>query len=193
MRKCQVCETELVPASQCTTMICKMRLCSIDCAAIWGKQKAVTQREKAQRKAHSADKERIKTRADWLREAQSAVNSYARARDRGKACISCDKPDNGQHQRHASHYRSVKACSSLRFNLKNIHTSCATCNAVLSGNLLEYRIRLVRQKGPEFVEWLECQNETRAYGIEYLRRLKKIFTKRASVESARKGKLCLNV
>ena len=52
MRKCQVCETEIVPASQCTTMICKKRLCSIDCAAIWGKQKAVTQRKKAQRKAN---------------------------------------------------------------------------------------------------------------------------------------------
>jgi len=172
MRKCQVCEREMEPAAKCTTMICKKRLCSIDCAAAWGKQQAVTQRERQSKAEHKKARERIKTRQKWLSEAQAAVNAYVRERDKGKPCISCGKPDNGQHQRHASHYRSVKACSILRFNCGNIHTSCATCNTMLSGNLLEYRIRLVQQKGAEFVEWLESQNDIKRYEIDELKDIK---------------------
>ena len=129
-------------------------------------------------------KQALKSRGDWLKEAQSAVNSYVRARDSGKPCISCDKPDNGQHQRHASHYRSVGACSQLRFNTFNIHASCATCNSVLSGNLLEYRIRLVNKLGIDRVAWLERQNDIARYDIEYLKRIKSIFLRRTKILSA---------
>lgn len=187
-RKCANCKTRFRPQRTFPALIA---WCSDACGTALAFKRLPAQREKErmQRKEqHKADKQRIKSRADWLKEAQTAVNSYVRARDSGKACISCDKPDNGHHQRHASHYRSVKACSVLRFNLRNIHASCATCNAVLSGNLLEYRIRLVKQKGATFVEWLECQNETRRYSIEYLKRLKRIFNKRASLEKARNVK-----
>jgi hypothetical protein len=54
------------------------------------------------------------------------------------------------------------------------------CNSHLSGNILEYRIRLVEQKGQAFVEWLESQNGSRRYDIEYLKRLKAVFRKRAN-------------
>lgn len=132
-----------------------------------------------------ADKERLKSKSDWMREAQSAVNAYIRARDKGKPCISCDKPDDGSHQRHASHYRSVGACSSLRFNTWNIWASCAQCNSIKSGNLIEYRIRLVPKLGAERVEWLESHNETARYSIEYLQRVKKIFSRRARMVERR--------
>jgi len=144
---------------------------------------AVPHGKKLQAKEYKAEtkrlKDKIKTRSDWLREAQTAFNAYIRARDKGRPCISCDKPDNGNHQRHASHYRSVGACSALRFNTFNVHASCATCNGTLSGNLLEYRIRLINKLGADRVEWLECQNKLVRYDIEYLAKLKKIFNKRA--------------
>jgi 5-methylcytosine-specific restriction endonuclease McrA len=101
-----------------------------------------------------------------------------RIRDRGKPCVSCGKPDNGTHQRHASHYRSVGACSSLRFNLKNVYASCQQCNTSKSGNLLEYRIRLKARYGESLVEWLESQNEPKRFEIEYLKRLKTLFNKK---------------
>jgi len=100
--------------------------------------------------------------------AQKAFNAYIRSRDREEPCISCDKPDNGQHQRHASHYRSVGACSQLRFNEENVHASCAQCNGVKSGNITEYRIRLIKKIGVEKVEWLECQNKVTRYTCEEL-------------------------
>jgi len=127
-------------------------------------------------------KSKAKKLSDWLREAQASFNAYIRARDKGKPCCSCDKPDNGQHQRHASHYRSVGACSQLRFNTFNVHASCATCNSVLSGNLIEYRIRLVKKLGQNRVDWLESQNELVRYDIEYLAKLKKVFNKRTRRE-----------
>jgi len=134
---------------------------------------AVKRKQERQERAQTKEaRERIKTVAKWRAEAQKACNDYIRERDRGKLCCSCDKPDDGSHQRHASHYRSVKACSSLRYDERNIYASCAQCKAHMSGNLLEYRIRLVRRYGQERVDWLESQNGVTRYTIEDLRRIK---------------------
>jgi hypothetical protein len=191
MRKCQVCEREMEPAAKCTTMICKKRLCSIDCAAAWGKQQAVTQRERQSKAEHKKARERIKTRQKWLSEAQAAVNAYVRKRDEGKPCISCDKPDDGTHQRHASHYRSVKACSILRFDPRNIFASCAQCNSYLSGNLLEFRIRLTRRYGTEYVEWLEAQNGIRRYEIDELKAIKEDYKLKLKLLQVTKGAIAV--
>jgi hypothetical protein len=55
-----------------------------------------------------------------------------------------------------------------------------------SGNLIEYRIRLVKSIGSERVEWLETNNELANTSHDYLRRVKKIFNKRARQANARK-------
>ncbi len=134
--------------------------------------------QKADRAALRVRKESIKTIAQWKREAQTEVNKYIRARDAHLPCISCDQPPEIG-QRHASHYRSVGACSQLRFNTWNIHASCAQCNSMKSGNILEYRIRLIQKIGIARVDWLECQNEITKVDIEYLRRVKRIFSQRS--------------
>lgn len=149
--------------------------CSDDCALTVARKRvpAVKASQQRQERAqHKEAKQRIKTRSEWLKEAQAAVNAYVRERDRGKPCISCDKPDDGSHQRHASHYRSVKACSALRFDPRNIYAACAQCNTHMSGNLLEYRIRLIRHHGSELVDWLESQNGITRYTIEELKAIK---------------------
>jgi hypothetical protein len=154
--------------------------CCIGCAIVIGQIKAAEKSEKQAKKTKREDKERLKTKAQHTSEAQSAVNLFIRMRDKGKPCISCDKPDDGSHQRHASHYRSVGACSSLRFNTKNIWVSCAQCNNIKSGNLIEFRIRL-EKKHPGLPEWLESQNRVSRYEVDYLVRIKKIFRKRARI------------
>jgi 5-methylcytosine-specific restriction endonuclease McrA len=145
-----------------------------------GMDKAKTIRERQHKAETKSRKDKIKTKTEWLTEAQAAVNAYVRIRDRGKPCVSCGKPDNGTHQRHASHYRSVGACSSLRFNLKNVYASCQQCNTSKSGNLLEYRIRLKARYGESLVEWLESQNEPKRYETDYLIRLRDVFRKRVN-------------
>jgi 5-methylcytosine-specific restriction endonuclease McrA len=145
-----------------------------------GMDKATQARDRQHKAETKTRKDKIKTKTEWLTEAQAAVNAYVRIRDRGKPCVSCGKPDNGTHQRHASHYRSVGACSSLRFNLKNVYASCQQCNTSKSGNLLEYRIRLKARYGESLVEWLESQNEPKRYETDYLIRLRDVFRKRVN-------------
>ena len=168
-KTCKVCKEKFTPFMSTAVV------CSTMCAIKFAESKRV----KEFRKETKILKDKIKTKAQWAKEAQAAVNAYIRARDSGKPCVSCGKPDNGQHQRHASHFRSVGACSSLRFNTWNIHASCMQCNSILSGNLIEYRIRLKGKVGVDRVEWLESQNDITRYSIDYLKRIKKIFTKRA--------------
>jgi hypothetical protein len=157
-----------------------MAFCDFDHATKYGyanRAKGARIKQASDSKIKKAKLEKLKTVSNWASEAQKAVNLYIRVRDKGKQCISCDKPDRGV--RNASHYRSAGACSQLRFNTFNIFASCYKCNCQQSGNLLEYRIRLIKKIGAEKVEWLESQNEVTRYSIEYLKRVKRIFNKRA--------------
>jgi len=171
MKYCKVCDEQFNP------YMTTQKVCGLKCAVVLAKK----QTEKKVDKEFKKRKLALKSKSEWMKEAQQTFNEFIRERDKGKPCISCDKMDGGGHQRHASHYRSVGACSSLRFNTWNVHASCATCNSVLSGNLIEYRIRLRLKLGDERVEWLENQNEIVRYDIEYARRVKAIFKKRTRI------------
>ncbi|WLH32632.1 recombination protein NinG [Pseudomonas canadensis] len=122
-------------------------------------------------------KERLKSRADHLREAQAAVNEYVRLRDAHLPCISCDSTPNDNDlmtgsRWDAGHYRSVGACPELRFEPLNIHRQCVKCNRNLSGNAVEYRIRLVQRIGAESVSWLEGLHSACKYTVEETRAIK---------------------
>ena len=93
-----------------------------------------------------------------LRIAQATFNKYIRLRDRNDKCISCDYVWGGlnhQRQQHSSHYISTSKSRLLRFNEDNAHKSCQICNTHLSGNLAEYRPRLIEKIGLDRVLELE--------------------------------------
>jgi hypothetical protein len=157
-------------------------VCSPNCAiTIAAKKKRATEAKTARETAKSdkVRREKLKSRADWAKEAQAAVNKYVRMRDYHLGCVSCDKPASWPGQWHASHFRSVGAASAVRFNLWNIHKSCSICNNWKSGNLSDYEPRLREKIGGSKVDWLRTQNQCVSYSIEYLRRLKDIFSKKA--------------
>ena len=181
MRRCKQTKNEIPAFSKSETLWHKKGFSSIDAMVQHGMDKANQARERQHKAETKTRRDKIKSKTEWLAEAQTAFNAYVRLRDRGKPCVSCDKPDNGTHQRHASHYRSVGACSGLRFNLKNVYASCQQCNTTKSGNLLEFRIRLKARYGESLVDWLESQNEPRRYEIEYLKRLKALFNKKTRI------------
>lgn len=138
--------------------------------------------EKAARRARTAAKEKLKTRSQWIKEAQVAFNSYIRARDYGKPCISCNRYISDNKFGGAvdcGHYRSRGAAGHLRFHMFNAHAQCKQCNRSLSGNVVDYRICLIRRIGLERVERIEHDNNPRTFEIEYLKRLKRIFNRRA--------------
>ncbi|VVP22849.1 hypothetical protein PS896_03934 [Pseudomonas fluorescens] len=115
-------------------------------------------------------KEKLKSRADHLREAQAVFNEWVRLRDADRPCISCGRHHEGQY--HAGHYRSVGANPELRFEPLNVWKQCAPCNTHLSGNLVNFRISLLQGIGAEKVEWLEGPHEPRKYTVEEIKTIK---------------------
>ena len=126
---------------------------------------------KKAKKETTERKTALKSRAEWLKEAQAVFNKYIRMRDEGKPCISCSRHHGGQY--HAGHFRSIGAAPELRFNEYNCHRQCQPCNTHLSGNLLEYRKGLISKIGIDQVEWLEGKHEAKKYTIEEIQAIKK--------------------
>jgi hypothetical protein len=159
--------------------------CSHDCAVAMtiDKQKKTAARKKIkeqhrkEKKDFQELKESFKTAGQYVKEAQFVVNNYVRFRDQEKLCISCEKKPMYKVV-NAGHYRSIGAASHLRFNLFNIHGQCFSCNVFESGNIVNYRINLVEKIGLEKVESLETDNTPRKFTIDYLKRIKKVFSRR---------------
>lgn len=192
-RKCKVCNEWFIAA------YANIRWCCPEHGAIYAMElrakekvkaeakriKAKHEAEKADRKRRQAKRESFKTKAQWDKEAQSAFNLYIRIRDEGKPCVSCGNPLIGKSNYltgsaiDASHYRSRGAASHLKFNVFNVHSACTRCNRQLSGNAVEYRIRLIDRIGLDRVERIESDNEPRRFDIPYLQRIKSIFTRKA--------------
>jgi len=175
-KKCRVatCRASFVPAKPFQAW------CSPDCAVAIIRQRQDKQRKsfaQRERREIKVRKEKLKTRADHLREAQAAVNEYVRLRDAHLPCISCDSTPNDNDlmtgsRWDAGHYRSVGACPELRFEPLNIHRQCVKCNRNLSGNAVEYRIRLVQRIGAEKVAWLEGLHPPCKYTVEEIKTIK---------------------
>lgn len=187
-KKCRVatCRASFVP-SRMGQAVCSPACALIDAPKNQDKaRKAIAQRD---RRDIQVRKEKLKSRADHLREAQAAVNEYVRLRDAHLPCISCDSMPNDNDlmtgsRWDAGHYRSVGACPELRFEPLNIHRQCVKCNRNLSGNAVEYRIRLVLRIGAERVAWLEGSHGPAKYTVEELKQLK--VTYRALVRDMKK-------
>ena len=148
----------------------------------------------ARKAVQDADKKETKrkldamqTRPQLLRKAQTAFNAYIRARDKGKPCISCDKPlDGGANTFDAGHYRSVGSAPHMRFVEDNCHGQCKHCNNWLAGNHVEYRKRLLERIGERQLELLESDNTLRKYTKEGLEEIAKHYreeTRRLEKES----------
>jgi 5-methylcytosine-specific restriction endonuclease McrA len=148
--------------------------CDTECAyqfAIAAKEKAASKKQKEFNAETRQRKQKLKTRQEWLKDAQTVFNKFIRLRDEGLPCVSCGRPDGSDHQRHASHYKSRGAHPELALNEMNCHASCATCNNFLSGNLVPYRVELIKRIGLEKVEWLEGKHEPLKLTIEEIKEL----------------------
>lgn len=169
-RKCQNadCGQEFVPRFSSTQKVCSPA-CALATKDKHAKpaRKAIADR---QRKELRASQERIKSRADHLREAQAAFNEFIRLRDAREPCISCGRHHEGQY--HAGHYRTVGANPELRFDEDNVHKQCAPCNNHKSGDIVNYRINLLAKIGAERVARLEGPHEPLKLDNDQIKALK---------------------
>jgi hypothetical protein len=168
MRKCKNCKEKFDPKYNSVQMVC-----SIKCSIEYSKQLEETKKAKEWVKRKKILKEKIKTHKDYVKELQVVFNKYIRLRDKDKPCISCLKPLGSKYD--AGHYRSAGGNPELRFKENNVHAQCVYCNQHLHGNLIDYRINLIKRIGLEEVELLENYHIPMKYSVPELVELKVIY------------------
>jgi hypothetical protein len=147
--------------------------CSIPCAIEHANKLKVANKRTEDRLERVKNKkaiEGIKTKSEWLKEAQKHFNLYIRTRDEKEPCISCGRHHQGQY--HAGHYRTCGSSPHLRFSELNTHKQCAPCNNHLSGNIVNYRIGLIQRIGMEKVLEIESDNAAKHYTIDEIKAIK---------------------
>ena len=195
MKKCRICKAKFEPFNSLQVA------CSPACALKIGKKQAVKKAEKeakAKRKWVREQKERIKPRNQWLKEAQAAFNKFIRTRDKHEPCICCgqwgsDEAWKPGGQWDAGHYLSVGSHPELRFDEANCHKQLKSCNAG-EGKYShkrrtvseEYRERLIEKIGQAEVERLEGPNEAKHYSIEDFKEIKAYYNAKTGNLSGRK-------
>ncbi len=177
-RKCRHCKEEIPKIKDCINPFQKQGFCDIDHMAKYGMEKAIANKDKADRKELKARKEKLKSKGDYAREAQAVFNKYIRLRDNNLPCVSCGRHHEGQY--HAGHYRTVGGNPELRFEELNCHKQCSVCNNHKSGNIVEYRINLVQRIGSDALDWLEGPHEAKKYTIDQLKEIKIKYRKKAN-------------
>src|SRR6185437_11370643 len=173
---CKVCKQRFIK-SRAIQPVCDEFACKV-AYGIKMAEKSAEKRNKKERAELRTRKEKIKTRSDYIKEAQIAFNAYIRCRDIDKPCICCDKPlitnavgggfDCG-------HYRSVGSAPQLRFDERNAHGQSKQCNRYGAGRAVDYRIGLINRYGIELVESLEADQTTKKWTIEELKEIKKLY------------------
>ncbi|RML58335.1 Bacteriophage lambda NinG [Pseudomonas syringae pv. pisi] len=160
----------------------------IDCAIAHGqseKGRAIAGKALAEvgRREIKVRKEALKSRSDHMKDTQTAFNAWIRERDAALPCVSCGRHHQGKYD--AGHYRTVGSNPALRFEPLNCHKQCVPCNQHKSGNVVEYRLELVRRIGIVNVEWLEGPHEPQKYTVDELKALTAKY--RALTKELKKG------
>lgn len=164
-RKCKTCRELFRPRNTL------QKTCSPICALEFAR----TQGDKIARAAIRRQREKLKTRGQWLKEAQAAFNAFIRERDHDQPCISCgtfSAPGSRGGDWDCGHYRSTGANPELRFCELNAAKQCKRCNQHLSGNVVNYRINLERRIGSESLAWIEGPHEPKKHTIDDLKQIR---------------------
>jgi len=165
MKKCRNCQDRFTPIRSTLEKYCQKDEC-IRAMVCETKEKLWKQNKKKM-------KEDIMTVQDYMKIAQQTFNKYIRLRDQGNPCISCGKKPKKEN---AGHFYSAGTHTAVRFDERNVHLQCEHCNTFLSGNLLNYREKLLIKLGFEEFERLSVDAmKTRKYTREELKELIEIY------------------
>lgn len=188
-RKCAVksCRKPFVPDAPFVTWCstdCGAEVAQVKLAKVKAAQSAAAKRaKKAERAGDKIKAEALKTLPELLREAQREFNRFIRFRDRlaGFSCISSGRPlDWSGNATDAGHYRSVGAAGHLRFNEDNVHAQSKHDNQYKAGNVVEYRINLIKRIGLDRVEALENNNTVHKWTKDEVRAIRDQYRAKAN-------------
>ena len=166
---CPYCKEEYTPFNSLNP--CHLKP---ECATKWlrdNPEKAKKNRFKVERKELKDLKEKTLDRKYYLKLAQTTFNTYIRLRDKDEGCVSCGTRANVKYD--AGHFWNVGNNPAVRFDEDNNFKQCSkNCNTSLSGNLLEYRERLIAKIGQERFDALnERRNHVKKWTIEELKEI----------------------
>lgn len=183
MKKCRECAKEFMPSMTTQTA------CSPLCAIAQGKKKVSKDKAVKQRQERQESRERVEAvqpLSYYHKKAQAAFNAFIRARDWGLPCISCGR--NTGAKMNAGHYRTVGASKETRYDEDNCHLQCEHCNSYLSGNIGEYRPRLIEKIGQEAFDRLMGPHQAKKWTREQLESLAAEYRQKTrDMEKARKN------
>ena len=176
-RRCKICREWFHPRSF------NEWWCSPEHGATFGMQERDKQRQRDIQKAEAQRKEQTQAERRSLKirklavkplsyfhsKAQIAFNEFIRVRDNGHSCISCGR--NTGAKMNAGHYRTVGASKETRYDETNCHLQCEYCNSHLSGNIGEYKPRLIAKIGREAFDRLMGFHEPKKWTREELQDL----------------------
>jgi len=166
MKTCKVCKTKFQPVYSQFQKTCTNVTCII----------AYSRREekKEYKEWKKSVQERHKGISHYLNKMKTTFNKYIRQRDKEKGCISCHRRLDDKYD--AGHYLTYAGHPAHRFSEINVNAQCVQCNQHLSGNLVNYRIGLVRRYGEDVVKDLEDRrNEEKRYTIEELKTMIEVY------------------
>jgi len=168
---CHVCKTPYVKSRPL------QKVCSPSCAMKHAQQTVERKKVRADAEDRRQTREKLKAMEAYpqlVKKAQTAFNSFIRARDAGKPCICCGKQLGTEPNTFdAGHYRSVGSAPHMRFVEDNVHGQLKRCNNYLAGNAVEYRKGLIERIGIKAVELIENDNTLRKYTREALEEIAK--------------------
>jgi len=78
------------------------------------------------------------------------VSPYIRQRDKG-ICFTCGAVKHWKEMQ-AGHFVPADSCSDTQFDETNVHCQCVRCNKFLSGNLMEYTLRMIDKYDKDCVD-----------------------------------------
>jgi len=176
-RRCKICREWFHPRSF------NEWWCSPEHGAVFGIQERDKQRQKVIQQAEAQRKEQTQAERRSLKirklavkplsyfhsKAQIAFNEFIRVRDSGHSCISCGR--NTGAKMNAGHYRTVGASKETRYDETNCHLQCEYCNSHLSGNIGEYKPRLIVKIGQDAFDRLMGFHEPKKWTREELQDL----------------------
>lgn len=163
MKKCRECAKEFTPAMTTQTACCHL------CAIAQGKKKVSKDKAEKERQERQKLRDRVEAvqpLSHYHKKAQAAFNAFIRERDAGQPCISCGR--NTGAKMNAGHYRTVGASKETRYDEDNCHLQCEHCNSYLSGNIGEYRPRLIDKIGQKAFDSLIGQHPAKKWTREEL-------------------------
>lgn len=157
------------------------RFCNWDCAVLYAQTKSKADRERQNKKAianatkaHNARKRAVKKRTGkngYYENLKTELHKYVKhVLRKGEPCYTCgraQRPTDSPQAFHVGHFISAKSVDPRRFMLENLRIQCYSCNVPNSGMRMEYRARLIKEKGIDHVKWLECDINHKSLKEQY--------------------------